>query len=290
MLHPKKNRWLYASAALVTAISINLATPTVSQAGWLNNVLRGVLIWGVQNYQLSNLSDQQEQELGGQIHQELVNSGQITLNNNVEINNYVNEIGQRLAAQGNRPNLKYVFSVVDDDGINAFATMGGRVYVNTGLIKLAENEAELAGVIGHEIAHIEAKHAINQMKAQARNQGLLTAAGLERSQIVQLGVAIAVSYPHSREGEREADNLGFAMLTKAGYAPEAMASFMRKLMAASGGSPPGFLSTHPSTNERVTYLQSQADQYKVTASTAPGSIYQTGLNKDRYRQKIASLL
>lgn len=290
MLHPKKHRWLYAFAAFVTAISFNLATPTVSQAGWLDNVLRGVLIWGVQSYQLSNLSDQQEQDLGKQIHDELVKSGQISLYGNTTINNYINEIGQRLVAQGSRPNLKYVFSVVEDDNINAFATMGGRVYVNTGLIKLAENEAELASVISHEIAHIEAKHAINQMKAQARNQGLLTAAGLESSQIVQLGVAIAVSNPHSRSAEREADNLGFTMLTKTGYAPGAMASFMRKLMAESGGSPPAFLSTHPSTNERVTYLQSQADQYTFTGSTAPESLYQVGLNNQRYREKIAPLL
>lgn len=283
MLHRRKNRWLYGLTACITAVSINLATPTVSQAGWLDNILRGVLIWGVQSYQLSNLSDKDEEDFGKQIHDELVNSGQISLYRNTRITNYVNDIGQRLAAQSTRPNINYVFSVVDDDSINAFATMGGRVYINTGLIKTAANEAELASVIGHEIAHIAGKHAIEQMKSQARNQGILAAAGLDRSQIVQLGVAIALDFPHSRGDETEADNLGFDMLTKAGYAPEAMASFMAKLMKANGsGGPPTFLSTHPSTGDRVSRLQTKADSYSGSSSA--------GLDEKQYRDNVYPLI
>jgi predicted Zn-dependent protease len=283
MLHRRKNRWLYGLTACITAVSINLATPTVSQAGWLDNILRGVLIWGVQSYQLSNLSDKDEENFGKQIHDELVNSGQISLYRNTRVTNYINDIGQKLAAQSTRPNINYVFSVVDDDSINAFATMGGRVYINTGLIETAANEAELASVIGHEIAHIAGKHAIEQMKSQARNQGILAAAGLDQSQIVQLGVAIALDFPHSRGDETEADNLGFDMLTKAGYAPEAMASFMTKLMNASGGGGrPTFLSTHPSTGDRVSRLQAKADSYSGSANA--------GLDEQRYRDNVYPLI
>lgn len=287
MLHRIKNRWLYGLMAFVAAVSFNLATPTVSQAGLFENILRGVLIWGVQSFQLSNLSDDEEENFGTQIHNELVNSGQIRLYRNKRVKNYVTQIGDRLAAQSSRPDLDWVFSVVDDDSINAFATMGGRVYINTGLMTTAENEAELASVIGHEIAHITEKHAIEQMKTQARNQGILTAAGLEQSQIVQLGVAIALDFPNSREDELEADDKGFEMLTEAGYPPEAMASFMTKLMEASGGSPPTFLSTHPATRDRVDRLQAKADGYDPSLT---GQYYQSGRDGTQYRNQIAPLL
>lgn len=286
MLHRRKNRWLYGFVACITAISINLATPAVSQAGFFDNILRGILIWGVQSYQLSNLSDTDEENFGTQIHNELVNSGQISLSNDIRLTKYVDQLGQALARNSTRPTLNYTFSVVNDDSINAFATMGGRVYINTGLMTTAANEAELASVVGHEIAHISGKHAINQMKAQARNQGILAAAGLDSSQIVQLGVAIALDYPNSRGDENEADALGFDMLTKTGYAPEAMASFMEKLNSG-GGSPPTFLSTHPSTDYRVVTLQQKADAYPVSQR---GNRYDIGLDEAHYRRKIAPLL
>lgn len=290
MLHRKKNRWLYGLMACVVAVSINLATPAVSQANWLQNIIRGAIIWGVQSYQIANLSDKDEMEFGKQIHNELVNSRQISLYNNPRVVNYVNDIGQRLVKQGSRPNIQYVFSVVNDDSINAFATMGGRVYINTGLIQTAENEAELASVVGHEIAHIDEKHALKQMQAQARNQGILTAAGLGSSQIVQLGVAIALDYPNSRSDETAADDAGFTMLTKSGYAPEAMASFMQKLMAASGGGgAPSFLRTHPSTGDRVSRLQAKANQYQPSAQTDT-AFYTQGLDTQHYRNSVSPLL
>lgn len=187
MLHRRKNRWMYGLLACIVAISVNLATPTVSQAGFFENLLRGVLIWGVQSYQISNLSDAQEQDFGQQIHNELTRSGQVKLYQNQRVVSYINEIGQRLARQSTRPNLNYKFFVVEDDSVNAFATMGGYNYINTGLIKTAANEAELASVIGHEIGHIAAKHSLEQMRMQARNQGILAATGLDSNQIVQLG-------------------------------------------------------------------------------------------------------
>ncbi|AFY36674.1 peptidase M48 Ste24p [[Leptolyngbya] sp. PCC 7376] len=292
MLHRKKNRWLYGCMAGITAISINLATPTVSQAGWLDNILRGVLIWGVQSYQISNLSDADEMDFGKQIHNEIIGSrqGQVQLYNNTKVVNYIEEIGERLAANSRRPGIDYRFFVVDDDSINAFATMGGYTYVNTGLIEAAANEAELASVIGHEIAHIEEKHSIGQMQAQARNQGLLAAAGLDSSQIVQLGVAIAFDYPHSRSDERDADDLGFELLTKAGYAPDAMASFMTTLMNESGGNGgSSFLSTHPGTAERIDTLQKNADDYVADSDYTKGSFHDIGLNEQHYRNKISPL-
>ena len=291
MLHRKKNRWLYGCIAFLTAISINLATPAVSQAGWLDNILRGVLIWGVQSYQLSNLSDADEMDFGKQIHNEIIGSGQgqVQLYKNSNVVNYIEDIGERLAENSSRPGIDYRFYVVDDDSINAFATMGGYTYVNTGLVEAAANEAELASVIGHEIAHIEEKHSIDQMKAQARNQGILAAAGLDSSQIVQLGVAIAFDFPHSRNDERQADDVGFDLLTSAGYAPEAMASFMTTLMNESGGGGASFLSTHPGTQERVITLQQNADDYMADSSYTKGSYHDIGLDQQHYLNQISPL-
>lgn len=125
----------------------------------------------MQSYQISNLSDAQEQDFGQQIHNELTRSGQVKLYQNQRVVSYINEIGQRLARQSTRPNLNYKFFVVEDDSVNAFATMGGYNYINTGLIKTAANEAELASVIGHEIGHIAAKHSLEQMRMQAGTRG-----------------------------------------------------------------------------------------------------------------------
>jgi len=128
--------------------------------------------------------------VGQQINQQLVQQGQFRPSRNRSLNRYVNEIGQRLAQSSERPDIPYTVQVVDDRAINAFATMGGYVYINTGTILAADNEAELASVIAHEIGHITARHAVTQMRDAALSQGLMSAAGLQESTIVRLGGAI----------------------------------------------------------------------------------------------------
>lgn len=185
-----------------------------------------------------------------------------------------------MAKTNQRPDIPYTFQVVDDENINAFATMGGFVYINTGLILAADNEAELASVVAHEIGHIVGRHAVEQMRQRAVSQGLLSAAGLDRSQAVQIGVELAVSRPNSRSDELEADRLGLENLRKANYAPAGMISFMEKLLRQ-GGSVPSFLSTHPGTSERIDALQQQIDP--ATAQVGDG------LNQGAYKREIASL-
>ncbi|MGK7889394.1 MAG: M48 family metallopeptidase [Leptolyngbyaceae cyanobacterium] len=167
------------------------------------------------------------------------------------------QIGDRLVPYSDRPELTYTFQVVDDPAVNAFATMGGYVYVTTGLMKAADNEAQLASVVGHEIGHIVGKHAVKQLRQAAIAQGAMTAAGVEDSVLVNIAVELGISRPHSRDDEREADSLGLVNITNAGYAPSAMPAFMAKLMSA--GSPPTFLSTHPSVSSRVEDLNAQID-------------------------------
>lgn len=269
-------RWMYGIISLIFTLSIIVSNvQPVRAISWIELLIRGAQI-----YQLSSISNKQEVELGREINQELVKSGQAKIYRNAEINRYVNQIGQRLAKNSQRPNIPYTFQVVDDKNINAFATMGGYVYVNTGLMKRAENEAELASVIGHEIGHIVGRHAIEQMRERAIAQGVLSAAGLERSQAVQIGVELTLSRPNSRGDELEADRFGLDNMRKSGYAPSAMVSFMKKLLQRGNGTPT-FLSTHPATSERIQLLQQNIDPKTANVGN--------GLNSQAYQNRIRSL-
>lgn len=271
-----RRRWLYPLLSVSLALGLIVGTPQVSQArSWLDLIFRGVQI-----IQLSNISANQEVQIGQQINQQLVGS-EVQLYRNSEINRYVDQIGQRLAKKSSRPDIPYTFQVVNDKGINAFATMGGYVYVNTGLIAAADNEAQLASVMGHEIGHIARRHAIQQMRQLAIAQGLATAAGLDRSTLVNLGVDLALRRPNSRQDELEADQVGLQILKDAGYAPSAMVAFMEKLLKQ-GGSVPTFLSTHPATSDRIQALNQAINPSQANVGD--------GLNGTAYKNKIRALL
>jgi predicted Zn-dependent protease len=179
-----------------------------------------------------------------------------------------------------RSDIPYTFQVVDDDGVNAFATMGGFVYVHKGLILAADNEAELASVISHEISHIVGQHSLKQMRQIAIAQGLASAAGLDNNLAVQIGVELALRRPNSREAEYEADRLGIIALGRAGYVQQAAVDFMEKLLGS--GSPPTILSTHPATSDRIKTLQ----QY-IDPSLAERGV---GMNSSAYQEVVRRLM
>ncbi|HBL14669.1 MAG TPA: peptidase, partial [Cyanobacteria bacterium UBA11162] len=188
-----RHRVLYPLVSLILTLSLILGTAQVSHANrWINLILQGVQI-----IQLSNISDRQEVEIGKQINQQLVGD-QVKLYSNSSINRYVDEIGQRLVKESDRPDLPYTFQVVDDKSINAGATMGGFIYINKGLITAADNEAQLASVIGHEIGHITRRHLIQQMRQTAIARGVAVAAGLDRNTLVNIGVELALKRPNGR--------------------------------------------------------------------------------------------
>ena len=268
--------WLLTIISLLLSLSIGIINPQTSFAlSWMDLLFRGVQV-----IQLSTISPQQEVAIGGQINQGLLESGKVKLSKDARINQYVQEIGQRLAATSDRPDLPYTFQVVRDNSINAFATMGGFVYLHTGLIKTTDNEAELASVIAHEIGHIVGRHSITQLRNTALAQGLLSAAGLETKTWVQLAVNLAYNLPNSRKDELEADRLGLNNLAEAGYAPTAMISFMGKL-AQQGGSIPAILSTHPATGDRIFALQKQLNSVNNKQNQ--------GLDENYYQLQIRSL-
>jgi predicted Zn-dependent protease len=234
---------------------------------------------GIQIIQLSNLSTRQEVALGKQINEQLTTK-EVRIYRDRDATRYVDQIGQQLVKESSRANLPYTFQIVDDDNINAFATMGGFVYVNKGLMMAADNEAQLASVISHEIGHIVAKHSIKQMRQMAIAAGVASVAGLDRNAAIQIGVELALRRPHSRQAEYEADQLGLKMLGDAGYAQSAMIEFMKKLVSKS--SPPTFLSTHPATNDRIAAMRQSINP----ANADRGA----GLNDGEYKQKISQFL
>ena len=240
-------RWFYAGISILTIGMITIGQPQMSQSADLLQLL----LRGAQIAQLSNMSDAQEIALGEQTNQSI--SGEVKISRNPAMISYIDRIGQRLARNSARPNLKYTFQVVEDDNINAFATMGGFVYINTGLMKAADNEAQLASVIGHEIGHIAGRHSLQHIKQAVIAQGVSTLVGVDRDQIVQIGVQGALTLPNSRQDEYDADRRGLTTMIQTGYAPSAMPEFMKKLISSK--SSPEFLSSHPAVPERVANLQ-----------------------------------
>ncbi|MGD1908928.1 MAG: M48 family metallopeptidase [Leptolyngbyaceae cyanobacterium] len=268
-------RWLYGAIALVMAVSLVAVTPKPSEAGLLD-----LIFGGIQYIQLSNMDDAGEMDLGRRIDASIRQQVPI-YTRNPEMVSYIQGIGNRLAATSGRPpndNFQYTFQIVEDDSVNAFATAGGFAYVHTGLIREAETEAELAGVMAHEIGHIVGRHVINRMRDQAAIGGIAGALGINQDALVAIGVDLALNLPNSRAAETEADNLGFDNMGAAGYDQQGFITFMQKL---SGSGTPEFLSTHPDPAGRVNNLQTRYDNER-TATALDGSSeadYQAQISK-----------
>lgn len=212
-------------------------------------LLLGIFLWQhdrVAAWAVSHVSVEQERKLG-----EMVFAQTRARLKTVEgpPASMVREIGQRLA-QGSA--YDYQFLVVDDPTVNAFAMPGGFIVVHTGLLRLAGNAEEVAGVLAHEVQHVERRHSL---KAMAKGAGLTVLAGMvfgDFGGLVSLGQDL-VGLKFSREHETEADALGLGALVKAGIAPGGMRDFFRKMQEKEALNL-GFLSSHPASAERFAAL------------------------------------
>ncbi len=212
---------------------------------------------------LNFFSTKSEVALGERYNREL--QQKLPIIHDSEINEYINMLGNRLVEHCKRRDITYHFYVVNTSDVNAFAVPGGFIYVYRGLIDLCENEGELAGVLGHEIGHIVARHSMKQMSKKLLFAGILTGASFAISrksrkwaQITSLigGVGIFLTeLKFSRDDERQADYLGLQEMYDAGYDPNCMITFFRKMEKLSEksktGGYPAFLRTHPLTKERI---------------------------------------
>lgn len=213
-------------------------------------------------------SKQQDIQLGREASQQM--EQQLALVDNRELTDYVNRVGQRLVRDGGLEEYPYFFKVVQEDSINAFAFPGGPMYVHTGLMRAAENEAQLAGVLAHELSHVVLRHGTAQVsKAQGFQilamigSAALGGGGSMTGALAQLGIGVglnSVMMKYSRNAERDADLLGMHTMSRAGYNPIEMARFFEKLEAESGkrnAMVAAFFSSHPSPGSRVKSVEKE---------------------------------
>lgn len=238
----------------------------------------GLLRGAARYVEIANISNEQEVAIGKQIQEQLL-SQQYELYENQQVREYVDNIGQELLASSpNTRDIPYTFNVVVSDAVNAFATPGGFIYVTTGLLKEADNQAQLASVIAHEIAHIEEKHSIENLKKAAIAQGIAETAGVSTNTLAQIGYQLAVDLPQSRQYEYEADRVGLQILQRAGYPPMAFANFLKQLES---GNQPELLQTHPTSGNRIEAIAREIE--------SGGSSSNKGLDEANYKNNVSSL-
>lgn len=240
-----------------------------------------VLAGGQSSYASFTLKD--ENELGKEFYEKLEAKG--ILATNPAVNDYITTLGNRILSDDTPSPFNFTFSVIKNSGINAFATPGGYVYVYEGLIKIADNESQIAGVLAHEIAHVKSRH-IAQRIEKSQKLGVATLlsvlagaflGGGELSAAVtgfSMAAATSLSLKYSRDNEEEADRKGMRYLVSAGYDGKGMLDFLRIMRRYEyySNSVPSYFLTHPGTGDRIRYL----DGLLHTTYTKPGATSITG--------------
>lgn len=222
---------------------------------------------------------------------------------NADLQAYVKEVGSKLAAvtEADYPSLPWEFTFLNSDVINAFALPGGKVFLTRGLASKLSSEAEMAGVLGHEVGHVTAQHGAQRIASSSAIQGGVAIAAVlvdssgnrTAKEIGAVGIpALAiggqvVQLRYGRKEELEADKLGMRYMSKIGYDPAAQGSVMKVLQAAGGGnSQPEFLSTHPYPETRIAQINSLlAGEYAATQNNP-----QYQLKANEYKQRMLGKL
>jgi len=218
-------------------------------------------------------SDQEEQTLGRTIMRDVYADPRYL--DDPEIETYLNQLGYRLVSVSALNQRTFTFFVLDDPTINAFALPGGNIGVHTGLLLAAQSESELAGVIAHEISHVTQNHMARMVAAQSQSYwptmaalALALLASRSNPNVASAAIASTQAYSiqnqlsYSRDYEREADRLGYELMTRAGFDPRAMSTFFERLQRASrfyDSSAPAYLRTHPLTSERIADMEARSE-------------------------------
>jgi metalloendopeptidase OMA1, mitochondrial len=212
------------------------------------------------------LSVEQESALGLQTYQEVLSQSQ-RVDSGPELE-MVKRVAGRLASATGKAGQSFDWkvSLIREGKVNAFCLPGGKIVVYSGIIPVAQNEAALAAVLGHEMAHATSRHGAQRLLQQSLTQTMMTGVALSISDMdydkqravmgaLGAGAKFGVLMPFSREHESEADHIGLSYMARAGYDPRESVRFWKRMEAVSGGQPPEFLSTHPSHGTRVQQLE-----------------------------------
>lgn len=239
----------------------HVATPTVVLVLAL---LVGCATSPLGRRQLKLMSGEQVSTMGANAFQEI--KKETPASTNATQQRYVRCVAGAITAQVDAAGAPRQWEVVvfEDDSANAFALPGGKIGVNTGILKVAKNQDQLATVIGHEVAHVLAEHANERVSQQMVAGTLMQAAGqmMDPTLVAALGMGaqVGVLLPFSRTQESEADLLGLDLMASAGFDPRESTKFWQNMASAGGGGTPEFLSTHPSDQTRTSDLQNRIAQ------------------------------
>jgi beta-barrel assembly-enhancing protease len=248
-----------------------LAVTSEAGAEQLGGLTKGVQIAKKANdVRELQMTDAEEQELGKQVSDRIRTRYGVVQDS--AVHKYVSLVGVALAQGSTRPALPWTFIVLDTDGANAFAAPGGYVHITRGLLGLIKNEAELAGVLSHEIIHITEKHTVRAIqKSQAVQMGAAeTLSG--NSSLMQRAVTATydniVDKGFGRADENEADEKGAAIANKTGYAPNGLVTFLTTLKERNKNATEkrGLFASHPEMQERLDRITKQIAAQKLTAS------------------------
>ena len=242
----------------------------MNRYGWMKKtllllVLQGVICAFFVFPAFAELTIEDEKKLGQEFYEKMVKNDFLIQDR--RMNDYITKVGMTVLDSVKLPLFDYHFSIVKSSAVNAFATPGGYVYVNRGLISLVETEGELAAVLAHEIAHVNARHIadmvnkstkVNIAALAAMIAGAFLGGGDLSAAIMGFSMATAqtMSLKYSRENEEEADRYGMLYLTKAGYKGEATLNLLRLMRRYEfySNSIPSYFLTHPGTDDRIRYI------------------------------------
>ena len=239
--------------------------------------------------ELSLVSESQEIQMGQQAAQEVAQT--IGLYKDAKAEGYVAEIGKRMAAASERPNLPWEFHIVEDASVNAFALPGGFIYVTRGLMATINDEAELATVVGHEIGHVTNRHSVQQISKQEVAQLGLGIGSILSSDIAKFGqlasAGLSVLFlKYSRDAENQADQAGFRYALNQNYDVREMTKVFETLdrigQQSGGGKLPEWLETHPDPGNRIQHIESFLDTLHRDPSKGM-------VNRDSYLQHVQGM-
>lgn len=255
---------------IVSALVLGISQPAFAQGGVLGRLGQAANKVKSAADKLNDLvvTDQEEHDMGQKVSALLRDKYGVV--QSAPVHKYVSLVGKNLAGISTRPNLQWTFIVLDTDGVNAFAAPGGFVHITRGALALCANEAELAGVLGHEITHITAKHTINAIK-KSKRVGALTEAATRSDlleHVLNQVYADLLENKYDRSDEDESDAVGIRLANTLGYAPSGLGAFLTHLSDRNKDlkEPSGVFASHPAMKSRLDKLAKQIKNEKLAGT------------------------
>jgi len=268
---------LASFTSLVLFASALMPTPVFAQLGRIGSVVKRA-----EQVQELRISDAEEQQIGAAVSEKVRQRYGVVQNE--DLHRYVTLVGTAVAQATTKPDVPWQFIVLDTDAVNAFAAPGGFVHITRGALALVQDEAELAGVLGHELIHVTERHTI---KALQKNKSIQMGADEKLSgnaallnQVAESVYLDIIEKGFGRTEENESDEKGVVAANKVGYAPQGLERFLTRLQERNKDSKEkrGLFASHPEMKERLERLARQITTQKLTATAALG---------DRYRKHVS---